>query len=502
MKSALFVDFDNVYSGLRKLDPAIADHFATRPMDWVRWLAEGLNLPEHSPEGARRRLLVRRCYLNPQLYQRFRLPFNRAGFEIIDCPSMTSEGKNSTDIHMVLDIMDLLQHEARYDEFIVFSADADFTPVLRKLRRWDRRTTVLALGFPSAAYQASADLLINPDAFVREALGFDILEEDEVAPVAAPAPSQADVLAAITQTIRREVAQAAKPVALPRLASLIPAQVPGLDVATWAGFGNFRKLVDALPLAPLVVNWTDGHVLDPQRHTAPARPASSAPNVRDMAAELQQVVELISAEVTQTGKPVAGGRLATLIIKQHGNLAADWNGKGTFRKFLDSLPLAPLQMDWNNSGGYLFDPRQQVSPPQTAVKSDGWGMDKGMLRLVRQVHEATGVPLLSPKDFRALLEAIVADVREQPMQLAETGKRVRDRCRAAGLDVSREDANWVLRNLLMSGHVFNSINDNVPMLVSTLASNLVNLCRREQIPIERNMPNLIASWLSGNVKAD
>ncbi len=56
-------------------------------------------------------------------------------------------------------------------EFIVFSADADFTPVLRKLRRHDRRTTVLAIGFPSAAYQASADLLIDERLFVREALG-------------------------------------------------------------------------------------------------------------------------------------------------------------------------------------------------------------------------------------------------------------------------------------------------------------------------------------------
>jgi hypothetical protein len=44
--------------------------------------------------------------------------------------------------------------------------------VLRKLRRWDRRTTVLAIGFPSAAYRASADLLIDQDEFVRKALAF------------------------------------------------------------------------------------------------------------------------------------------------------------------------------------------------------------------------------------------------------------------------------------------------------------------------------------------
>jgi NYN domain len=60
----------------------------------------------------------------------------RAGFEIVDCPPVTSQGKTSTEIHMVLDIVDLLQHETRCDEFIVFSADADFTPVLRKIRRY------------------------------------------------------------------------------------------------------------------------------------------------------------------------------------------------------------------------------------------------------------------------------------------------------------------------------------------------------------------------------
>ena len=130
--------------------------------------------------NAKRRILVRRCYLNPKAYQRFRPFFNLAGFEIVDCPALTTGGKTSTDIHMVLDIIDLLQHAAHYDEFIVLSADADFTPVLRKLRRWDRRTTVLAIGFPSAAYRASADLVIDQDAFVRDALG--VGSQDPVPP--------------------------------------------------------------------------------------------------------------------------------------------------------------------------------------------------------------------------------------------------------------------------------------------------------------------------------
>ncbi len=97
MRSALFVDFDSVYSGLCRLDSAIADRFGFQPQAWTDWLIKALSLPEHAPADGRRRLLVRRCYLNPQVYQRFRPSFNRAGFEIVDCPAMTSDGKTSTD---------------------------------------------------------------------------------------------------------------------------------------------------------------------------------------------------------------------------------------------------------------------------------------------------------------------------------------------------------------------------------------------------------------------
>jgi hypothetical protein len=284
MKSALFVDFDNVYSGLRKVDQASADRFARRPMEWMNWVVSSLELPEHVAEGARRRVLVRRCYLNPQAYQRFRPAFNLAGFEIVDCPALTSEGKTSTDIHMVLDIIDLLQHEAHYDEFIVFSADADFTPVLRKLRRWDRRTTVLAIGFPSAAYRASADLLIDQDDFVRNALGFR--DEDETptvsvmaasiplsSVVATPARTQAEIVSAACDLIRQKVDESSVAVPLPRLASLMLSDVAGMDTANWAGFGSFRSLIESLSLAPLALNWeSGGYVYDPKRHSLPAAP--------------------------------------------------------------------------------------------------------------------------------------------------------------------------------------------------------------------------------------
>lgn len=473
MKSALFVDFDNVYSGLRKLDPTSADRFARQPLRWVEWLLSDLPAPEHAAEGARRRLLVRRVYLNPQVYQRYRPAFNHAGFEIIDCPAMTSEGKTSTDIHMVLDMVDLLQHEVHYDEFIVFSADADFTPVLRKLRRWDRRTTVLAVGFPSAAYRASADLLIDQDAFVREALG---MGEDEDA--AGGARGALPGAAASTE---------AGPAAAGGAGWQPVAATPGALGAT-VGAGAWNPTAGA-------------------SGAASARPAPAL-SAEAIEASLQAVAGLIQAEVAASDRPVAVARLASLILREHAWLSPDWHGQGSFRRFIETLPLPGLVLDWRHSGGHVLDasrleagderlaPRP-MAPADTPVSEGGWGMDAATLGLIRQVHNNTGVPLIPPTTFRGLLHAVAADVAEQPFQLSDTGKRVRDRCREAGLEVNRDEVNWVLRGLLLSGHEFGQGQDDVPTLSYKLVGNLINLCRREQMPMEEGHAALLHRWVSG-----
>jgi len=288
MKSALFVDFDNVFSQLRQLQPEAAERFARQPVDWLNWLIASLALPEPHDPGARRRLLVRRCYLNPNWYQNYRHAFLRAGFEIVDCPPVTQQGKTSTDIHMVLDIVELLQHETHYDEFIVFSADADFTPVLRKLRRYDRRTTVLAIGFPSAAYQASADLMIDERLFLREALGLGApavdVEPVEATPVelalpAAPAaarlpspaavlprPATAAELTDIATRIWAALEESPQAVSAGRLAAQLRQEHPAI-VENWNGCGSFKAFFRSLGLSRVIwLSGSGGRLLDPSRH--------------------------------------------------------------------------------------------------------------------------------------------------------------------------------------------------------------------------------------------
>jgi hypothetical protein len=495
MKSALFVDFDNVYSGLRRLDQETADQFARNPTIWMNWLIKSLEMPEPVAPGAKRRVLVRRCYLNPQAYQRFRPSFNLAGFEIIDCPALTSEGKTSTDINMVLDIVDLLQHETHYDEFIVFSADADFTPVLRKLRRWDRRTTVLAIGFPSAAYRASADLLIDQDDFVRKALNFDDTPPPPTAETIPASPSADECGSLAPQLILQAVREATAPVSLAKIASMLLSRIVGLDASSWAGFGSFRSLVESLNLGSLVVSWESGGIIyDPQRH-APPSPQNSGVGNGKTGNVPKTVADAIKSEVLRAGQPVPCGRLATVLIGLDSTLAADWAGKGTFRKFVESLDIKPVEFNWNDSGGVAYDPTRPTSRPlqQPNIAAD-WA-DKNLFKIAKQIHELTDVPLLPPEKYRNLIALIAKDVAETPFHLMETGKRVRDRCRETGLPVSRADVNHVLRGLSMRGHIFDEGPNDAVTLAQKLANNVRSLCLREQFVLDDQADKAIKEWI-------
>ena len=151
LRSVLFVDFDNVFFSLQGADKESARNFANDPQGWLAAIESGA-LIESAPgiPSARRRILMRRCYANPAVMRYFRAYFTRSGFQIVDCPPLTGRGKNSADIYMVVDIIDALRHETRFDEFIILSGDADFTPVLTRLRACDRLSVIYSMLASSA----------------------------------------------------------------------------------------------------------------------------------------------------------------------------------------------------------------------------------------------------------------------------------------------------------------------------------------------------------------
>jgi len=250
VRSALFVDFDNIYLGLQNEDPRAAEQFATHPGRWLRWLQE--ELPNDSRTG--RKILSRRCYLNPSQFARFRPYFIRSAFEVVDCPPLTRGGKTSADIQMVMDIMDALGHVTRFEEFIILSGDADFTPLLLRLSRHDRRSVVLAAGPASAAYKAACDLLIDQDTFLEEAIGIG-----EGSPVRPGADSE------LLQRIAAKVYERASDIG-----ELVATDLPGIfrefaeftPDSNWLGFYSLRGMTSAVVNARRDLEMVEG---DPWR---------------------------------------------------------------------------------------------------------------------------------------------------------------------------------------------------------------------------------------------
>lgn len=174
VQSALYLDLDNFALALERNAPAALDAFRDDPSRLIRWLTEQA-LPPVGP--ARRRLVIRRAYFNPYVMRGWQARLVSAGFEAVDCPTLSGHGlspdrrKNAADIRIAVDAMDDLGRLDGLDEVIVFSADSDFTPLLTKLRSRGQWATIVATGNVATAYRAVADLVIERDRIVAEALG-------------------------------------------------------------------------------------------------------------------------------------------------------------------------------------------------------------------------------------------------------------------------------------------------------------------------------------------
>lgn len=302
VKAALFIDFDNVFLSLKKdYSDAVAKRFAN-PSRWLPWLEDG----EHANGGeafrGNRSLLIRRCYGSPDLVRPFRAYFTRLGFQVVDCPPLTKSGKNSADIVMTLDIADTIEHTTRFDEFLILSSDADFTPVALRLRAHDRITSILANQQTAAAFRSCCDIVIDMDEF--EAVFGETREQAR-----SPAPPSAGGVSGdlgqlrieVETAIRRELAESNVALRLPELAARMRERWPVVGESEWLGAGGFKKLLLTFEDRHLrFSSASPGFVYDPARHSMPADPGHPrtdgsvdrvSPNLSDIPEPLADLVE-------------------------------------------------------------------------------------------------------------------------------------------------------------------------------------------------------------------
>ncbi|MCX5494700.1 NYN domain-containing protein [Kaistia dalseonensis] len=166
VKSVLFVDYDSLYLSLRARDPGIARRFALRPQTWIEAIEAGLLIEPRGETPVRRRILMRRCYADPKLLGKARPAFQSQGFQIVDCPPLPGRERNSAEIQMVLDTVDALGHQTGFEEFILLSADSDLTPVIFRLRSYNRSTTIYSTVMTAAGYRAIADGAVDEQALI------------------------------------------------------------------------------------------------------------------------------------------------------------------------------------------------------------------------------------------------------------------------------------------------------------------------------------------------
>jgi uncharacterized protein (TIGR00288 family) len=135
---AVFCDFENVALGVRDAKHAKFD---------IAKVLERLLLKGN--------IVVRKAYCDWERYKAFKKSMHEASFELIEIPHVRQSGKNSADIRMVVDALDLCYTKAHLDTFVLLTGDSDFSPLVAKLR--ENAKTVIGVGVK----QSTSDLLIG-----------------------------------------------------------------------------------------------------------------------------------------------------------------------------------------------------------------------------------------------------------------------------------------------------------------------------------------------------
>ena len=151
---ALFCDFENIALGVRDAQYAKFD---------IHKVVERLLV-----KGS---IVVKKAYCDWDRYKDYKAVMHEAAFELIDIPHVRQSGKNSADIRMVVDALDLCYTKAHVNSFVIISGDSDFSPLVSKLR--ENAKTVIGVGVKNS----TSDLLMsNCDEFIYYD---DLIREEE-----------------------------------------------------------------------------------------------------------------------------------------------------------------------------------------------------------------------------------------------------------------------------------------------------------------------------------
>ena len=231
---ALFCDFENVALGVRDVHDDAFD---------IGKVLERLLLKGN--------IVVKKAYCDWERYREFKKSMHEAAFELIEIPHVRQSGKNSADIRMVVDALDLCYTKSHVDTFVIISGDSDFSPLVSKLR--ENNKVVIGVGVK----QSSSDLLVaNCDEFifyddlVREKSRKQSRKKKPASPAKAGKPAQeadktAEALDLMMETVEALFAErsAEEKIWGSMVKQALKRRRPGFTEAFY-GFRSFGKLLD------------------------------------------------------------------------------------------------------------------------------------------------------------------------------------------------------------------------------------------------------------------
>jgi hypothetical protein len=512
--SVVFVDYDNIYLSLKRKNEEAARRFAKDAGGWLRGVENGrlITATQGVNLDGPRRIVLNRCYGNPSprrnphdnstdmnSFPFVRHHFLRAGFEVVDCPPLTAQLKNSADIKMVMDVLDFLKHQTYFDEFVLLSGDADFTPVLHRLRAHARRTVVYSNDHTATPYTAISD------GEVREADLITLLMEgrasgtSESTPLVEKetAPAQ---LEQIGSKIMAEVASAVQasgqPVPLEALADRA-IRVLGHDrtIGTnWAGAGSFRDLLARkLPSGLRLSDQPPYYVFDTGRQLSASEPARE-PRRIEAREPLRASSPPPPPQRAAPQRPAATPSYAATPSQPRPAYAPPVAPSYAPAAQAPYAPAAPAAY------APPAPPRAAMAPPAHAPSPQRPPELESAVQIqqsIARIHEACQAPPLSPPDYRALFEAMAEEITANGLNGAQTLTNIAQRTLQHGAEVHVDDIRFVMEVVGEPDPWFEQGVSPI-LLANRFRNYVIAQCRRQQMTLSATEIDLIEMWFTGS----
>lgn len=560
--SAVFVDYDNIYLSLKRKSDEAAKRFAKDAGLWTRAIETGsLITPTNgSDPGGVRRIVMNRCYGNPvprrnaadnstdmSSFPFVRHHYLRSGFEIVDCPPLTAQLKNSSDIRMVMDIRDSLTHATYFDEFVILSGDADFTPLLHRLRAHARRTVIYANDYTAAPYTAISDGEVRESDLISLLLEGRIGAQGLIEGVAkaeriSAEAARAEILAEVVSAVR----SSASPVPLEALADRAIRSIGHeKTVGTgWGGAGGFRELLaHNLPEGLRLSGEPPYVVLDAARHLV-AQPASAplvpqvqhAPQAIAQPEQIDSRYERVPQAQVQPQKiisqPQSNAQREPLVAQRQPQQQAmltpsapqgrPQQQEAPLQRSAPQMqqpaqpvaaqqPMAPMARMRQSepasypvaSGQHAPVPRspepQQQQPIQPAAPA-GQAPATGIHQSIARIHEACQAPPLAPPEYRVLFEAMAQEINDHGLIGAQTILNIAQRVQERGIDVRRDDVRFVLEVVSEADPWFEQ-GASANLFAGRFRNFVVARCRSQGLNLSADELDLVEAWFAGTAAA-